>query len=86
MARSQFAEDNESTIEHLVYSDGLASVSVFVEGGVTDADAQVGMSQVGATVAYTTIVDGYLVTVVGSVPLATAKMIAMSVRSVSASP
>ena len=71
-------------MEHRVYSDGLASVSVFIEGGVTDADRQIGMSQVGATNAYTTVVAGYLVTAVGSVPPGTAKMIALSVRPVSA--
>jgi sigma-E factor negative regulatory protein RseB len=86
MARSQLAGDSQSTMEHLVYSDGLASVSVFIEGGVTDADLQTGTSQVGATVAYTTIVDGYLVTAIGSVPLGTARMIALSVRPVGARP
>lgn len=86
MARSQLAGDNESTMEHLVYSDGLASVSVFIEAGVTDAALQVGKSQVGATVAYTTIIDGYLVTAVGSVPLKTARMIALSARPVNARP
>ncbi len=86
MARSQLAEDSKSTMEHLVYSDGLASVSVFIEGGVTDADLQIGTSQVGATVAYTTIMDGYLVTAIGSVPLGTARMIALSVRPVGARP
>jgi sigma-E factor negative regulatory protein RseB len=83
MARSQIAENAGATMEHLVYSDGLASVSIFIEGGVAAVGQQTGMSQLGATNAYTTVVDGYLVTAVGGVPLGTAKMMAMSVQPMS---
>jgi len=67
------------TMEHLVYSDGLAAVSVFVEAGVDEAEQSQGRSELGAVNAYTTLVDGHLVTAVGDVPMVTAKMIAMSV-------
>lgn len=64
---------------HFVYSDGLASVSVFIETESDESERQAGASEMGAMNAYTTMVDEYLVTAVGGVPLRTAMMIALSV-------
>jgi sigma-E factor negative regulatory protein RseB len=81
---------------HLVYSDGLATVSVFVEAPPTDgrgasvsADAVAGpaeppmqgLARVGSGFAYSTVVQGHQVTAVGEVPAQTVEFIAHSVRS-----
>jgi len=64
--------------EHLVYSDGIAVVSVYVESsGSRELDA--GLSKLGTTHAFSREVDDFRVTVVGDVPAATVQMIAESV-------
>jgi sigma-E factor negative regulatory protein RseB len=65
-------------VEHLVYSDGMATVSVFVEKREADGDGP-GTSQMGAVNAFGTQVDGHYVTTVGEVPLATVSLIGASV-------
>jgi sigma-E factor negative regulatory protein RseB len=68
------------TVEHLVYSDGLATVSLFIEP--LDKDAKPGMqgpSHMGAVHAYGARVNGHQVTVVGEVPAETVALIAKSV-------
>lgn len=68
-------------VEHRVYSDGLASVSVFIEkSDEQDADNLIGGSHMGAVNAHGRTLNGYHVTVVGEVPQATVKMIGESVR------
>jgi sigma-E factor negative regulatory protein RseB len=81
---------------HLVYSDGLATVSVFVEaqppdvrsGSGTDASPSApaeppmqGLARVGSGYAYSTVVQGHQVTAVGEVPAKTVEFIAHSVKS-----
>ncbi|MEP6884944.1 MAG: MucB/RseB C-terminal domain-containing protein [Gammaproteobacteria bacterium] len=78
---------------HLVYSDGLATVSVFVEAphsapagadAVPNAPAEPpmqGLARVGSGYAYSTVVQGHQVTAVGEVPAQTVEFIAHSVRS-----
>jgi sigma-E factor negative regulatory protein RseB len=78
---------------HLVYSDGLATVSVFVEEQTTDAgvaaapDSQTqpqppmqGLARVGSGYAFSTVVQGHQVTAVGEVPAQTVEFIAHSVK------
>ncbi len=61
--------------EHIVYSDGLATVSVYIEeGGAMDQQAD-GMSSMGAVNALGRSVDGHMITVVGEVPMATVERI-----------
>jgi sigma-E factor negative regulatory protein RseB len=78
--RSQRPESGEAPLDHLVYSDGVASVSVFIEAGVAVAEQGEGASRMGAANAYTTMINGYLVTAVGEVPRRTVEIIARSVR------
>ncbi len=82
---------------HLVYSDGLATVSVFVEAqrepnsGADDkprAPAEPpmqGLARVGSGYAFSTMVQGHQVTAVGEVPAQTVESIAHSVKSFSGS-
>jgi sigma-E factor negative regulatory protein RseB len=80
-AQSQLAEGATAPMEQLVYSDGLATISVFIESEVEASAAVEGMSRMGATNAFTTFRDGYLITAMGGVPLDTARMVALSVTS-----
>ncbi|HEY4771410.1 MAG TPA: MucB/RseB C-terminal domain-containing protein [Steroidobacteraceae bacterium] len=69
-------------VAHLVFTDGLASVSVFVESGfAAPADQQTvaGVASVGSASAFTTVIDGHKVTAVGEVPPNTVRFIATSV-------
>jgi sigma-E factor negative regulatory protein RseB len=76
---------------HLVYSDGLATVSVFVEAPqAPGADASLrapseppmqGLARVGSGYAFSTVVQGHQVTAVGEVPAQTVEFIAHSVKS-----
>ena len=84
--RSRNSSGSSTPIRQLVYSDGLASVSVFIEEGVEESEYQDGLSQIGAARAYTTTEDGCLITAVGDVPEQTAKMIALSVRRIGNTP
>lgn len=69
-------------VDHLVFTDGLASVSVFVETQVeTSGRAPVVESaRVGSSYAFSTVIDGHKVTAVGEVPAQTVRFIADSVK------
>lgn len=69
-------------VEHFVYSDGLSSVSVFVEKQMDKSKNLIGGSTMGAVNAYGRAVGKYHVTVVGEVPHAAVKMIGDSVQQV----
>ncbi len=69
---------SEYPVEHLVYSDGLATVSVFIEDPKTTADIGEGFSNVGSTNAFSLILRGRKVTAVGEVPRQTVRTIASS--------
>jgi sigma-E factor negative regulatory protein RseB len=69
--------------EHLVYSDGIAAVSVYVEPRDEKAELAQGMSTLGTTNALTRNVNGEVVIVLGDVPVVTITMIGESVQPVS---
>jgi sigma-E factor negative regulatory protein RseB len=62
--------DGEKMIEQYVLSDGLASLSVFIESANQD-EALEGVSRLGAINAWGGQVEGYQVTAVGEVPAVT---------------
>lgn len=65
----------------IVYSDGLAGISVFIEDNDSDDDDDHGgLTSQGAIQVYSKQVDGHLVTVVGEVPPQTVIDVADSVR------
>ena len=72
--------DKKSPVVHIVYSDGLAGISVFIEKAVADADIHPGLSSQGAVHIYNRLMDGALITVVGEVPPKTVIEVADSVR------
>jgi len=62
--------DGAAPVEQYVFSDGLGSLSVFVERGKQQA-ALIGASRLGAVNAWGGQVEGYQVTAVGEVPAVT---------------
>ncbi|MEE4217941.1 MAG: MucB/RseB C-terminal domain-containing protein [Xanthomonadales bacterium] len=73
-------DDAGSKYEHLVYSDGLAAVSVYVESlGDTPAHPEI-TQQHGTTHAYMGTSGNMMVTVVGNVPAVTVEMVGKSVE------
>jgi len=81
MARE--AGESDVPIEHIVLSDGLASLSVFVEDAPEGAGL-VGGSRIGAVHAWGTRSSGHQVTAVGEVPLETVRLVAEGVYRVAA--
>jgi sigma-E factor negative regulatory protein RseB len=84
--RSKSMPGSDRPMRQLVYSDGLGSVSVFIESGVAEEEQVEGLSRFGATNAYTTTLEDRLITAVGYVPVRTVRMIALSVMPVRHSP
>jgi sigma-E factor negative regulatory protein RseB len=79
MKRHQNITTSVMPVEHFIFSDGLASISVFVEKKMKNSKNLIGSSTMGAVNAYGRLVGDYYVTVVGEVPHATVKMIGDSV-------
>ena len=72
----------QQPVRHMVFSDGLASVSVFAEAASQSRKALIGPSQMGAVNAFGRQIGDHHLTVVGEVPRATVQMIAESMRAV----
>lgn len=66
-------------VDHIIFSDGLASVSVFIEPLTKGLRARTGFTSMGATSFYANIAEGYQVVAVGDVPEATVTEIARAV-------
>lgn len=97
MAGAQILGGATVPASHLVYSDGLATVSVFIEAQSAPPQAAApgseptslqhseppmqGLARVGSGYAFSTVVQGHQVTAVGEVPAQTVEFIAHSVKS-----
>jgi sigma-E factor negative regulatory protein RseB len=66
-------------VQHLIFSDGFASISVFIEPTRPAGPAPPESSSIGSANAFSTVVHGRVVTVVGEVPLETVRDVARSV-------
>ncbi len=80
MERLHYLPNKSEPVEHHLYSDGLASVSVFIEKSQGSADGFTGSSRMGGVNAYGRRLNGHLATVVGEVPPLTIKQIAESIE------
>lgn len=78
---AQAMPGSDGPVEHLVFSDGVASVSVFVESSADAASPMNGAARVGSSSAFSTTVSGHQVTAVGEVPPETVRFIANSLRA-----
>jgi sigma-E factor negative regulatory protein RseB len=84
---AQVLPGSANPVDHLVFTDGFASVSVFVERQTAPANqAAVESATVGSSSAFSTVVDGHKITAVGEVPLATVRFIATQVKAQGAPP
>lgn len=80
VSHNRFAEaSGQHPTEHMVFADGLATVSVFLERLDGATPLLQGASQLGSMNAFGAKVDDYQVLVVGEVPAATVERIAASV-------
>ena len=83
-AYRNLGQQGQQVFEHLVYSDGLAAVSVYVESADGNAQEQgTGTSRLGTTHAYSRVTDGVRITVVGDVPAITVQSIGNAVSPTS---
>ncbi len=76
--RAQTLPEHPMPVQHLVFSDGFASVSVFIEPGSRNTPAPSEASHMGAASTFTTTVQGHVITAVGEVPPTTVRDIATS--------
>lgn len=72
-------QPGRDSVDHRVYSDGLASLSIFIERGLDADDRIEGPSSVGAFNAFSRVVDEYQLSVVGEVPGITVERVATSI-------
>jgi len=66
-------------VEHLVYTDGLAWVSVYIEKLSSGSELLQGASSMGAVNAYGRIMGQYHITAVGEVPAVTVELLNSSI-------
>ena len=81
VSRFEYIEGNSSPRMHLVYTDGIASVSVFLDVGVAVSEQVEGFSMMGAANAYSLMKEGLLITAMGEVPPRTVQRIAVSMSA-----
>ena len=67
-------------VTQMVFSDGLSSISIFIEPNDGDEDDEDGLSSRGAVNLYHKVMDKNLITVVGEVPPRTVMQVLDSVR------
>jgi sigma-E factor negative regulatory protein RseB len=91
---AQTLPGSTQVVDHLVFTDGVASVSVFVEhrettiqaaGAAPEPASAPEVTSVGASSAFSTVVDGHKITAVGEVPPETVQFIATQVKAGNAS-
>lgn len=68
---------SENFVQQMVYTDGLASLSVFIERQTSDTPA--GSSSMGAVNAYIRILNDHSITAIGEVPAITVRQVAESI-------
>ncbi len=72
--------DDGQVFEHLVYSDGLASVSVYIESLNGEQGSMSGLSRIGALNAYARQRNDLQITAIGEVPELTVRTIAETIE------
>ena len=80
MEMRRLLHGREAPVTHLVFSDGLAGISIFIEEMSRRPDVNVGLTSQGAIQVYSKMNGDHLVTAVGEVPPATLMRVADSIR------
>lgn len=70
----------QKSVQQLIFSDGLASVSVFIDQNVNAPHRLDGHTKMGSINAFGLMMEDYQVTAIGEVPLNTVKLIAESIQ------
>jgi len=80
---AQILPGSVGAVDHLVFTDGFASVSVFVERQPAPSGQPPvpESATVGSSSAFSTVVDGHKITAVGEVPPATVRFIAGQLKA-----
>ena len=80
---AQILPGSVGAVDHLVFTDGFASVSVFVERQLAPSGQPLvpESAAVGSSSAFSTVVDGHKITAVGEVPPATVRFIAGQLKA-----
>lgn len=77
-AQREVMPGSDEAVTHILYSDGLASVSVFIAAHANKKVSE--RSQVGASNSYSAVIGDYRITAVGEVPAATVEQMASSMQ------
>lgn len=80
--QNRFKARNGVSVEQQVYSDGLNSISIFIEKIHSQQSHLHGVSKMGTNNAFGTIINGYFVTIVGEVPAQTVDKVGHSIKYV----
>ncbi len=80
LKRNHTMPRGDSPLKHFVISDGLATVSVYIESHLSENSDLIGGTSMGAVNAYGRHLDEFHVTAVGEVPMITVKMICESTQ------
>lgn len=70
----------QESVQQLVFSDGLASVSVFIDHNVSAPHRLSGHTKMGSINAFGVMMNEHQVTAIGEVPMNTVKLIAESIQ------
>ena len=73
------SKGKKGLVNQMIFSDGLASVSLFIEPLIKSVRPKTGHMIVGSTNICAHVIDGYQITVVGEVPAVTVQQIAKAV-------
>ena len=68
-----------SPVDQMIFSDGIGSVSLFIEPLIKGVRPKMGHMSIGSTNICAHVLDGYQITVVGEVPESTVMQIAKAV-------
>ena len=79
MATLRNSPSSQQPVNYLLYADGLASISVFVEAMDEDGAVESGVMRMGGTSVYAHSYQGHLVTVLGEVPPLTVQKVAEAI-------
>ncbi|MGH8119409.1 MAG: MucB/RseB C-terminal domain-containing protein [Gammaproteobacteria bacterium] len=78
-SEKQDAPENGTPLEHMIYSDGLAMVSVFIEQVNVLSQPPAQPTKIGGVNTFARYTNGYQITAVGEVPMKTVRLMANSV-------
>ncbi len=78
-SRLQVMPGSPMPAQHLIFSDGIAAISIFIEPAASGGPRPPEASSMGSANAYSTSIQGHVVTAVGEVPPSTVREIASSV-------